>query len=69
MDVDLCHFVIGHADFGGVAFGVEPGCHAQTGSTAGAANESEQGIQRPQRLPCPVGADRTKETMFHRIPF
>ena len=69
MDVDLCHFVIGHADFGGIGFVVEPGCHAQAGSAAGAANESEHGVQRPQRLTRPVGADRTKEAMFHRIPF
>ena len=69
MDVDLCHFVIGHTDFGSVALVVQPGRHTQTGSVAGTGNESEHGVQCPQRLASPVGADRTKEAMFHRIPF
>jgi hypothetical protein len=50
MDVDLRHFLIGHADFVDRGSVVDPGYNTQLSSHAGAANKSKHGIQAMQRL-------------------
>ena len=66
--VELIHLFLGDGNFCRVGFGVERTVNNQSGLSAGAANQPNEGLVVRQGLSCPVLADLAEEPMLDGIP-